>query len=363
MGLPEGPKGGATMELNPHLLRLMGQGRVFKDNQGRINSLAFHRSEDLMVTAGDDDSIHLYNLLSGSMEKVLMSKKHGVAHVAFTHHPQNVVYASRKGTEHLLRYLSLHDNQYVRYFRGHTARVTGITMSPKNDLFMSAAEDKEVRLWDLRVNACQGVVKCPAQPSAAFDEQGLVFAVAADSGIIKLYDVRSYDKGPFATFAIAELTNSANTFGSVSFSANGGRLLAVAGRSLFVLDAFEGTVMARHSTGGASGAPPYQASFSPDSQYVTSGCEDRVVRHWDTTTGLEVAEMTGHAGVPAVVAWAPRRLLLATACDALSMWVPNIQPQAPAPPPGPQRAGYLQQQQQHSKQPFHQQHLQPSKAY
>lgn len=30
MGLPEGPKGGATMELNPHLLRLMGQGRVFK---------------------------------------------------------------------------------------------------------------------------------------------------------------------------------------------------------------------------------------------------------------------------------------------------------------------------------------------
>lgn len=27
-----------------------------------------------------------------------------------------------------------------------------------------------------------------------------------------------------------------------------------------------------------------------------AGCEDRVVRHWDTTTGLEVAEMTGHAG-------------------------------------------------------------------
>lgn len=69
---------------------------ALQDNQGRINSLAFHRSEDLMVTAGEDDSIHLYNLLSGSMEKVLMSKKHGVAHVAFTHHPQNVVYASRK---------------------------------------------------------------------------------------------------------------------------------------------------------------------------------------------------------------------------------------------------------------------------
>lgn len=29
---------------------------------------------------------------------------------------------------------------------------------------------------------------------------------------------------------------------------------------------------------------------------TVAGCEDRVVRHWDTTTGLEVAQMTGHAG-------------------------------------------------------------------
>ena len=34
------------------------------------------------------------------------------------------------------------------------------------------------------------------------DEQGLVFCIAADSGIVKLYDVRSYDKGPFDTFTV-----------------------------------------------------------------------------------------------------------------------------------------------------------------
>jgi hypothetical protein len=32
--------------------------------------------------------------------------------------------------------------------------------------------------------------------------QGLVFAVATESGILKLYDVRSYDKGPFDTFVV-----------------------------------------------------------------------------------------------------------------------------------------------------------------
>lgn len=313
------------MQLNQPLLQVFGQGRVFKDNQGRINSLAFHRAEDLLVTAGDDDSIHLYNINSGTMEKVIQSKKHGAAHVSFTHHPSNVIYASRKGTDHQLRYLSLYDNQYVRYFGGHTARVTGVTMSPKNDLFLSAAEDREVRLWDLRVNACQGLVRCPSQPAAAFDEQGLVFAVATDSGVVKLYDVRSYDKGPFATFAVPSLANTAACFASVGFSSDGALLQAATGSSLFVLDAFEGTVKARHSTGAATGSPTHQASFSADSKFITSGCEDRLVRTWSTETGAEVAVMSGHAGVPAVVGWAPRRLLLASACDALCMWVPNIQ--------------------------------------
>lgn len=34
--------------------------------------------------------------------------------------------------------------------------------------------------------------------------QGMVFAVGIDSGIIKLYDIRSYEKGPFATFLVSD---------------------------------------------------------------------------------------------------------------------------------------------------------------
>lgn len=33
--------------------------------------------------------------------------------------------------------------------------------------------------------------------------QGLVFAVATESGVVKLYDVRSYDKGPFDAFTVS----------------------------------------------------------------------------------------------------------------------------------------------------------------
>jgi WD40 repeat protein len=89
-----------------------------------------------------------------------------------------------------------------------------------------------------------------------------------------------------------------------------------------------------------------------------AGCQDRAVRVWDTATGREVAALNGHAGVPTALRWAPRRvsplsscnarckvfayeclasvlldnehvlwlpmqLMMASACTALVMWVPN----------------------------------------
>lgn len=38
-----------------------------------------------------------------------------------------------------IRLLSVESFNYTQYFSGHSARVTGIDMSPKNDMFLSAA--------------------------------------------------------------------------------------------------------------------------------------------------------------------------------------------------------------------------------
>lgn len=67
-----------------------------QDYSTRINSLDFHRSADLLVTAGNDDSIKLYGLETGDSHKLLHSKKYGISHVNFTHHPSAIVFASNK---------------------------------------------------------------------------------------------------------------------------------------------------------------------------------------------------------------------------------------------------------------------------
>ncbi len=49
------------------------------------------------------------------------------------------------------------------------------------------------------------------------------------------------------------------------------------------------------------------------------------MRAWNIQTGQQVAMLQAHAGLPTCVKFAPRRLLLATACQALVFWIPPVQ--------------------------------------
>lgn len=79
--------------------------------------------------------------------------------IKFAHTTNTVIHSSTKEDD-TIRYLSLHSNQYVRYFRGHKSRVVTMEVSPKDDTFLSGSVDDKVLLWDLRsVNA--QVILCP----------------------------------------------------------------------------------------------------------------------------------------------------------------------------------------------------------
>ena len=91
-------------------------------------------------------------------------------------------------------------------FQGHRGRVIALEMSPVDDTFMSGGMDNSVRLWDLRASSCSGIMHVQGKPVLSFDPEGLVFAVGVQSEMVKLYDLRSYDKGPFATFKMPRET-------------------------------------------------------------------------------------------------------------------------------------------------------------
>jgi COMPASS component SWD2 len=396
---PPPPLGGSSSANNndAHQQQQQQQQQRPAGPPGRINSLDFHRTNDLLVTASDDAVLAVYSCESGERVAAAGAGPAGCACVAWTHAPAAVVYAScpsslsyaagvgaapfapggaqgnggggggafpqgpggggggtpfggggggaagyqphhhhphhhpqqhmhqqqmqQQHDQHALRYHSLHDNRLVRTLPGHRDLVTCVAVSPRSDSVLSSSQDKTVRLWDLRAPQCTGLLQAPAHPTAAFDHQGLVFAVGADAGCVKLYDAGEYARGPFDAFAISDLRASPVPFSHLCFSADGKRLLAVAERTIYVLDAFTGGVVQRLSNGTPEAGMAPEACFTPDGLGVLSGCDDGSVRLWRVEDGAELLELRSHVGVPMCARFSPRRLMAATACHALSIWL------------------------------------------
>ncbi|XP_062106927.1 protein ANTHESIS POMOTING FACTOR 1 isoform X2 [Humulus lupulus] len=280
-------------ELDDDIVRSMAIGAVFPDFGGKINCIDFHRKDDLLVTSSEDDSVRLYDILNAKLLKTTYHKKHGADRICFTHHPSSVICSSRYNVNsngESLRYLSMYDNRCLRYFKGH----------------------KE---------SFQGILRLRGRPTVAYDQQGLVFAVAMEGGAIKLFDSRSYDKGPFDTFLVGG--DTAEVF-DIKFSNDGkSMLLTTTSNNIYVLDAYGGEKRCGYSL-EPSPNKDIEATFTPDGQYVVSGSGDGTLHAWSVNRKNEVANWNSHIGVASCIKWAPRRVMFAAAAsNVLTFWIPN----------------------------------------
>jgi COMPASS component SWD2 len=261
-----------NMKLTEQVLKSFKVAKVFRENSSIINSLDFWPTGETLISSSEDDSLVIYDCKDGKPKRTLYSKKYGCDLIRYTHAPNAILHASNK-TDDTVRYLSLHDNKYLRYFQGHTKRVTSLEMSPADDSFISGSIDKTVRLWDLRSPNCQGLMylnQALTPPVVSFDPEGLIFAVGIDSQHVRLYDLRSFDKGPFATFRLVR--DPSVEWTSLKFSQDGKLiLLSTNGSNIHLLDAFQGTLLQTFIGHLNTKKLKLEASFTPDGQFVLSG--------------------------------------------------------------------------------------------
>ena len=315
-----------------------------------VTSLDFDDSGEFVLAACNNDSFHIYNAKEGKHLKTLQSQKYGIHLARFSHHHSSILYASTKSNDDI-RYCATHDNTFIRYFKGHTNAVTCLTVSPASDTFMSSSLDDTVRLWDLRSSNPQGRLNLTKPCLAAYDPSASVVAIASNSTqTVLLYDLRNYDKPPFATFDVLPfmpkhvVESGKCDWTRLEFSNDGKSLLVGSNgaRGHFLLDAFEGDLKAycvRSQHPINLRAPPSELGirgqgdvcFSADGRYIVGGSGgDRDAIVWDTHGQIEIEtkELKPMCSLPcktkaAVVEWNPRYNMCATADKEVTFWLPD----------------------------------------
>ncbi|XP_014556208.1 hypothetical protein COCVIDRAFT_16362 [Bipolaris victoriae FI3] len=358
-GPPPPPAGPPTQKVSDVITSFRPQRRFKSGGHGTsITSLDFDDSGELAIVARDDDTLQIYNCKEGKHAKELKSQKYGVHLARFSHHAQSIIYASTK-VDDTIRFLSTHDNSYIRYFKGHTDTVTSIALCPSKDDFISCSRDNTVRLWNLQSPNYVGLLNLHAPYLAAYDPSATVIAIASPpTQSILLYDMRNYDKPPFATFDLLEyeqrfMGGQKVDWTKMEFS-NDGKSLVVAtnGSGHFVLDAFSGDISHFcYRKAGSSGRLPPASSvtnvsgaarngdtpangqgdvcLTPDGQFLIGGSGEDGLLVWDISKPpapnniLEPMEKLPGQGKGAVVGYNPRTNLLASADKDLYLWQPD----------------------------------------
>ncbi len=323
------------MYLSRDSLRGFASSKVHKDFLDSVNSLDFDRKGETLVVSSDDETIRVFNCITGSQSKVVQSKKYGVDNirVAPSEDGSAVICSSRNGSwDDTLRYLSLHTNRFLRYFKGHRGKVTGLAMSPLNDTFASASQDETVRLWDLRVSACQGLLRVnPASsqgaasstisPGVAFDDQGVVMGVVVGP-TVRLYDCKMIDSPPFLSARIDTPSGRAGDWRHVKFSPCGRYILlggaGEGGAIITVIDSFSLEVKATLT--GHRAAASLEPAWTPDGNFVLCGSDTGTVHVWEVATGEMVTQWTGHSGTVRAVGFNPRYMMAACCCQHVCLW-------------------------------------------
>uniref|UniRef100_A0A2K5YJR2 Uncharacterized protein n=1 Tax=Mandrillus leucophaeus TaxID=9568 RepID=A0A2K5YJR2_MANLE len=252
------------------LLRSFSVANVFCENSDKINRFDFSPNNEAITSSSDDDSF------------VLCDCQEGVA-----------------SSDTLLRQTQLFTKVSDFTCIGHSKRIVLLSMSSVDDTFISSPN-------------CQGLMHIKGKPVCCFDPEGLIFAAGVNSAMVKLYDLRSFDKGPFAPFKMQYDRTCEWTGLKIN---NDGKLILISTNRSFtgLTGAFKGVVI--HTFGGYANtkAVTLEASFTADSQFIMIGSEDGKIHVWN-----------GERGPITCLQFNPKFMTFASVCSNMAFWLPSI---------------------------------------
>ncbi|HEX3053422.1 MAG TPA: SH3 domain-containing protein [Aggregatilineaceae bacterium] len=225
--------------------------RLLQVPNGPAYGVAFAPSGGFMATGHNDNTVRVWDIVTGGQRAILRGHSAPVLAVAFS--PDGTHVASG-GQDNTIILWDVNTRTATVTLEGHTGAITALAFSPDGLLLASASEDNSVRLWDTVSGTAASTLSGHTAPvhAVVFSADGTHLASAGDDMTVRLWDISTGEAALFEGHTAPVLALALNA---------------------------DGTILA---SGGGS----------------TTATNDNAVRLWNVQTGEVIATLSDYGGTP-----------------------------------------------------------------
>ncbi|KAI0232193.1 Serine-threonine kinase receptor-associated protein [Lamellibrachia satsuma] len=245
---------------------------TFEGHKGAVWGATLNREATHAATGAADFTAKLWDAVSGDELKTF-PHKHIVKVVRFSHNGNHLLTGSN---EKLLRVFDLNTpDSEPQTFAGHTGNMRCAVWLPDDRQFISASDDKTVRMWDVNNKAEVKKLEFPSSPSSMELSKDGNTLLITHGHWVTFWDIRTLEK--VKEFEIPTQVNSA------SFNSEHG--MFVCGGEDFKMYKFNYNSGEEVESFKGHFGPVHVVRISPDGELYASGSEDGTLRLWQMTVG------------------------------------------------------------------------------
>ena len=185
---------------------------------GRIHTLAFSPDNERLISAGDDETIFIWDVVSGSEVGKIYGHSSSIKALATS--PNGRLIASGDGYG-IIKIWNLRTKQEIHSINGYSLPVNSLSWSPDSKILVSCSHDHLITLWNSKTGEKICTLGQHSEPvnSVAFSPDGQLIASGSDDKMIKLWDIQTRS-------SVAVLGGHTKEVTSVAFSPDGQTLLS-----------------------------------------------------------------------------------------------------------------------------------------
>ena len=282
-----------------------------------VRSVAYSPDGSIIATGSWDDTIRLWDGLTGEYKKTLRGHTGNVNSVAFS--PDGLTLASGSGDD-TIRLWNVETGNQKLEFNGRSYSIPVVAYFPDGGKIASGTLEGEIHIWDAFTG--QHITSYTGHAgevitnvtSIDFNPDGSILASGGTDGIIQLWDTTTGQQ-------LRTIDSMHGDSITITFSRDGSKIASTGAWDLTarLWDPVTGQQQQtfwEHETG------VYAAAFSQDGRTLATGSVSGEIRLWDTDTGVLQKILIGHTDSVNTLAFSPNENILVSGSrdHTMNLW-------------------------------------------